>query len=329
MSWLLESQNMLIVLISVATFATALVVLGPLFSRDPLKARMKSVALERDKMRARERAKINERANQNEKRAHLKAEQKAFMQKFVEALDLRKRLDDGSTATKLAQAGKRGPQALTLFLALRVLLPVAFGAIAAFYLYVVIPDLLPANQRIIGVLFAVGLGFYGPNLWIKNLIDKRQALIRRAWPDALDLMLICVESGMSIEAALKKVAEEVGVESPPLAEELMLTNAELSYLQERRIAYENLSKRTGLDVVKAVVTSLIQAEKYGTPLGTALRVLAQENRDMRMMEAEKKAASLPPKLTVPMIIFFLPCLFIVIITPAYIQVMATTGAPGN
>jgi tight adherence protein C len=134
-------------------------------------------------------------------------------------------------------------------------------------------------------------------------------------------MLICVESGMSAEAAFRKVSEEIGSQSIELAEELTLTTAELSYLQERRQAYENLSNRTGLEAVKSVMTSLIQAERYGTPLGTALRVLAQENRDIRMNEAEKKAAALPPKLTVPMILFFLPVLFAVIIGPAAIQVM--------
>jgi tight adherence protein C len=135
-------------------------------------------------------------------------------------------------------------------------------------------------------------------------------------------MLICVESGMSAEAAFRKVSEEIGPQSIPLAEELTLVTAELSYLQERRQAYENLTQRTGLEGVKAVMTSLIQAERYGTPLGTALRVLAQENRDQRMNEAEKKAAALPPKLTVPMILFFLPVLLAVIIGPAAIQVMA-------
>ena len=155
---------------------------------------------------------------------------------------------------------------------------------------------------------------------MRNQITKRQKSVRRAWPDALDLLLICVESGMGIEGAFRKVSEEIGSPSIALAEELSLTTAELSYLQDRRKAYDNLGERTGLEGVRSVVTALIQAEKYGTPIGTALRVLAQENRDMRMQEAEKKAAALPPKLTVPMILFFLPVLFAVIITPAAIQV---------
>jgi hypothetical protein len=144
----------------------------------------------------------------------------------------------------------------------------------------------------------------------------------RAFPDALDLLLICIESGMSVEAAFQKVSDEVGTQSVELAEEFTLTTAELSYLPDRRQAYDNLAQRVGLEGVKAVCLALQQAERYGTPLGTTMRVLAQENRDMRMSEAEKKAAALPPKLTVPMILFFLPVLFVVILGPAAIKVMA-------
>jgi tight adherence protein C len=166
------------------------------------------------------------------------------------------------------------------------------------------------------------LGMHSPNLFLKNKIARRQLSIKRAFPDALDLLLICVESGMSIEAAFRKVSEEIGSQSVPLAEEFTLTTAELSYLPDRRQAYENLGQRTGLEGVKAVCLALQQAERYGTPLATTLRVLAQENRDMRMAEAEKKAAGLPPKLTVPMIVFFLPVLFVVILGPAAIRVLA-------
>jgi tight adherence protein C len=157
---------------------------------------------------------------------------------------------------------------------------------------------------------------------VQNAISKRMDSIMKAFPDALDLMLICVEAGMSIEAAFNKVASEIGSRSVELAEEFALTTAELSYLPDRRNAYENLGKRCAHSGVRAVCTSLIQAERYGTPLGTALRVMALENREMRMMEAEKKAASLPAKLTVPMIVFFLPALFIIILGPASIKIMS-------
>jgi tight adherence protein C len=180
---------------------------------------------------------------------------------------------------------------------------------------------LSTQMRLTTTVIAAIAGYYLPVVLLKNLVMKRQKSIQRAWSDALDLLLICVEAGMAIEPALQRVSREIGSASVPLAEELTLTVAELSYLQDRRKAFENLAKRTGLSTVKAVVTSLIQSERYGTPLGTALRVLAQENRDVRMFEAERKAAALPPRLTVPMILFFLPVIFVVILGPAIITVL--------
>jgi tight adherence protein C len=200
-----------------------------------------------------------------------------------------------------------------------------FFGVTLFYLLAVLQIDQPVSMSLLYGLVAAAAGFYAPILYVSNVVSKRQTSIRRAWPDALDLLLICVESGMSAEAAFRKVAEEIGAQSVPLAEELTLTTAELSYLQERRQAYENLGARTGLETVKSVMTSLIQAERYGTPLGNSLRVLAQENRDQRMTAAEKKAAALPPKLTVPMILFFLPVLLAVILGPAAIQVIHARG----
>jgi tight adherence protein C len=164
-------------------------------------------------------------------------------------------------------------------------------------------------------------GFYLPNMFLQNLIARRQQSIKEAFPDSLDMLLICVQAGMSVEAAFAKVGKEISNQSLELAEEFSLTTAELSYLNDRRIAFENLGKRTGIPGIKAVATALIQAERYGTPVGQALRVMAKENRDARMSEAEKKAAQLPPKLTVPMIVFNLPVLFVVILGPAVLQVM--------
>jgi tight adherence protein C len=184
-------------------------------------------------------------------------------------------------------------------------------------------DFNQPNSVKLGLCIAAAYaGMHMPLMLLKSKIQKRQVSIKRAFPDTLDLLLICVESGMSIEAAFKKVSEEVGSQSVALAEELTLTTAELSYLPDRRQAYENLAKRTDLEGVKSVCMALQQAERYGTPLASMLRVMAQENRDMRMSEAEKKAAGLPPKLTVPMILFFLPVLFVVILGPAAIKVMA-------
>jgi tight adherence protein C len=178
-------------------------------------------------------------------------------------------------------------------------------------------------MRLAATMLGAVAGFYLPNVFLRNIRQRRQTSIRRAWSDALDLLLICVESGMSVEAALQRVAREIGSQSIPLAEELTLTCAELSYLSDRKKAFENLAKRTGLATVKSVVTSLIQSERYGTPMGQALRVLAQENRDQRMSDAEKKAAALPPKLTVPMVLFFLPVIFVVILGPSAILVLGS------
>ena len=176
-------------------------------------------------------------------------------------------------------------------------------------------------NKLTATMAAAVAGFYAPNLYLKNRIDKRRTSIMQAFPDALDLLLICVEAGMSIEAAIAKVSQEMGPSSIDLAEELSLLSAELSYLPDRRMAYENLSKRTNHPGVKSVATAMTQAETYGTPLATALRVMAKENRDLRMSAAEKKASALPAKLTVPMILFFLPVLFVVILGPAILNVM--------
>jgi tight adherence protein C len=245
------------------------------------------------------------------------------MKAVVERFNLTKWLAQEEVREKLMQAGYRGQAPYITYLFFRLVMPFVALPLAAFYLFLVIEWEQPLMIKLSVCVFAAYIGMQLPYLFLKNQIQKRQLSIRRAFPDALDLLLICVESGMSIEAAFRRVSEEVGPQSIALAEELTLTTAELSYLQDRRQAYENLAKRTGLEGVKAVCLALQQAERYGTALAQTLRVLAQENRDMRMTEAEKKAAALPPKLTVPMIVFFLPVLFIVILGPAAIRVMAT------
>jgi tight adherence protein C len=218
-------------------------------------------------------------------------------------------------------AGYRGRGPVVTYVVIRLFSPLIMLLVAGFYIFFVLDLDYPFFIRVTMTLGAALLGYYLPAIYVKNKITKRQQAVMQAWPDALDLMLICIESGMGVESAFRKVSTEIGAQSVELAEELGLTTAELAYLQDRRTAYENLAARTGLDGVSAVVTGLIQAEKYGTPIAQTLRVLAQESRDTRMSMAEKKAAALPPKLTVPMILFFLPVLFAVIITPAAIQVM--------
>lgn len=318
---LTNSQFLFALFSAVAVAATVFTVAVPLLAKNDLDARKKRMAVERSAIRARERAALAREGNRGTKLS-LRSHPKEYMQNIVDQFGLKQRLLADGTRDKLAQAGERGESAVVRYLFLRLVIPICLFLFAVIYLFGVDKFDQPALVRLMiaGVIGAVGT--FVPNVMLKNKIQKRQLSIRRVWPDALDLMLICVESGMSIEQAFKKVADEVAVQSIPLAEELALVNAELSYLNDRRKAYENLGRRTGLEQVKAVMTSLIQSDSYGTPVGQALRVLAQESRDMRMSEAEKKAAGLPPKLTVPMIVFFLPCLFIVIIGPAAIQVMA-------
>lgn len=318
---LTNSQFLFALFSAVAVAATVFTVAVPLLAKNDLDARKKRMAVERSAIRARERAALA-REGQRGAKLSLRSHPKDYMRNIVDQFGLKQRLLADGTREKLAQAGERGESAVVRYLFLRLVIPVCLFLFAIVYLFGVDKFDQPALVRLLIAIAIGAVGMYVPNVMLKNKIQKRQLAIRRAWPDALDLMLICVESGMSIEQAFKKVADEVAVQSIPLAEELALVNAELSYLNDRRKAYENLGKRTGLEQVKAVMTSLIQADSYGTPIGQALRVLAQESRDMRMAEAEKKAAGLPPKLTVPMIVFFLPCLFIVIIGPAIIQVMA-------
>jgi tight adherence protein C len=301
---------------ALSVFSAIVVISWPYLARDDLGNRMRQVSSERERIRARERAKLEAQ----KKQASLRTEPKKFFKDMVDRFNLAKQAEDGTMVKMLRQAGYRGQNPVFVFLTLRLAMPVLMFALAALYVFLILRLEKPLFMKL-GIVLAVSyLGYYAPMIYVKNQISKRQKSIRRAWPDALDLLLICVESGMGIESAFRKVSEEIGAQSVALAEELSLTTAELSYLQDRRKAYENLGLRTGLEGVRGVVTSLIQAEKYGTPVGQSLRVLAQENRDMRMSEAEKKAAALPPKLTVPMILFFLPVLFAVIITPAAIQV---------
>ena len=313
---LFQIEVMITLLVGLAAFATILTVAAPMFDNDKLKARMKSVGQERDKLRSAQRVQLmgNETKLRDRKHAGLS-------QQLVEALNLKRVFEAEASRDLLRQAGLRSERHLVTFLAARFAVPLVLAVIVFVYSSTLYADKVAPPMRLAATGIGAILGYYLPSIFVKNMVKRRQESIKKAWSDALDLLLICVESGMAIEPALQRVAREIGSASVPLAEELTLTVAELSYLQDRRKAYENLGKRIGLPTVRSVVTSLIQSERYGTPLGTALRVLAQENRDSRMSEAEKKAAALPPKLTVPMILFFLPVIFVIILGPSIILVM--------
>ena len=310
-----DIRFMTMLMSAIAAAAAAYAVVSPMFAGEGLAKRMKAVASERERLRQRER----DRLNRNEK-VSLRQTPKQFVQRVVEDFNLGKWVAQEEARDKLVMAGYRGQAPYVTFLFFRLVIPIAFLIGAILYVFFISILQQPTPMKIGMCLSATWFGMQAPMLFLKNAITKRQLSIRRAFPDALDLLLICIESGMSIEAAFRRVSQEIGSQSIPLAEEFSLTTAELSYLQDRKLAYENLAKRTGTEGVKSVCLALQQSERYGTPLGQTLRVMAQENRDMRMNEAEKKAAALPPKLTVPMIVFFLPVLFVVILGPTGIKV---------
>ncbi len=312
---LTDPTNIAAALAAGACFATVVSLAAPMFAENQLGSRLKEVAKRREELRKKSRAELAKGAGQGLQ--HKNANQ--FAKGMVDKLQLQRRLADDTLTEKLIRAGLRGHAAQTMFYFYRAALPIGFGIAALFYV-LVLGGSLTFQMKMMAVVGAVALGYYAPNIYLANMAQKRRDNIMRAFPDSLDMMLICVESGMSVEMALQRVGTEIASASVELAEEFALTCAELSYLPERRIAYENLARRTDHAGIKSVAMALTQAEKYGTPVGNALRVMAKENRDLRLSEAEKKAASLPPKLTVPMIVFFLPVLLAVIIGPAIIQV---------
>jgi tight adherence protein C len=312
-STLTNPEMVISALASIAVFATVVTIIAPMFSGNKFAGRLKSVSNRREQLRKQSRAALEK------SQANIRGESKGFMTDVVAKLNLQKLLEDASLQTKLMQAGLRGQGPVMTFYFLRMVMPILLFSGGALYLFFLNDMGKPPITRLAMALGLALVGYYAPAIYLTNVAAKRRESIMRAFPDALDLLLICVEAGMSIEAAFQKVSAEVGSSSIELAEEMSLTTAELSYLGERRQAYENLARRTNHPGVKAVATSLIQAERYGTPLGSSLRVMAKENRDMRMAQAEKKAAALPAKLTVPMIIFFLPVLFVVILGPAIIR----------
>ena len=315
---LFDKEFLAISAAAILAFATIVTLALPILERDSLSQRLKSVAARREELRAKHHAQLNQRGTLRA------AEPMDFMKGTLDRFKVGTMLESPDTREKLIRAGLRGQAPLVAFLFFRFIMPGVVFLVALLYFFVLASFSWSPMMKVIAAFASALVGYYLPDLFISNLTTRRQQSIMRAFPDALDLMLICVESGMSIESAFQRVASEIGQQSVELAEELGLTTAELSYLSDRRQAFENLAKRCGNSGVKAVATALNQAERYGTPLGQALRVTAQENREARMMAAEKKAAALPAKLTVPMILFFLPCLFVVIMGPAIMKIMHMT-----
>ncbi len=315
----LQDPNFIaMVMAAIAAAATVLTLAMPMLSGDTLGKRITAVGAEREKIRQREREKM---ARTPEKIA-LRTSPKQYMQTVVEQFNLSKWVGQEEARGKLIQAGYRGHGPYVAFLFFRMVVPIVMAVVTAVYVFFILKLDQPVFVKIGVCLFATYIGMQLPNIFLKNKIQKRMQSINRGFPDALDLLLICVESGMSIETAFRRVSEEIGTQSIALAEEFMLLTAELSYLPDRRQAYENLAKRVDLDSVKSVCMALQQSERYGTPMATALRVLAQEKSRHAHVGSGEEGSRLAPKLTVPMIVFFLPVLFVVILGPAVIKAMS-------
>ena len=320
LSAMTDPDNLLTLFVALVCFATIVSIATPMITRSTLETRLKSVSTRREELRRKSREALAVKSNGG---GTLRHTDEGLYKKVVDRLQLSRLLEDPKVVEKLAQAGFRGPRPVSTFYFFRFILPFVFAVTAALYLFFVNDFGMPPMNRVVCCFVGLTLGYYAPNIYISNVAQKRRESIVGAFPDSLDLLLICVESGMSIEAAIQKVSQEIGGASIELAEEPTLLTAEISYLPERRMAYEGLAMRTNHPGIRSVTTAMIQAERYGTPLGAALRVMAKENRDMRLAFAEKKAAQLPAKLTVPMILFFLPVLFMMILGPAIITVQDT------
>ncbi len=306
-------QDAITALAGGAMFLTILLVWQALVVRNPGLRRVKALASRRDALRA--------GITAAPKRAQSRENSLNLMRRTVNRLKLMRGRHGQRTADKLAKAGWRSRDAVIVFLFMKVAMPIVGGVGGLFLIYGVnLYDLPPMAKLLIAMLIVI-LCAFSPDLVVKNVADKRRAEIRKGLPDGLDLMVICAEAGLSLDAALSRVARETAQGAPELADELELTSIELGFLPERRVALQNLIQRTGLPGMRALVNALMQTEKYGTPLSQSLRVLAAEMRTERLMKAEEKAARLPATLTIPMVLFILPCLFVVLIGPAILDVI--------
>ena len=303
-------------LAAISAFASVIALAMPSARESRLRARMRAVAKERDKLRA---DRMVELYAQGARARRLRLRPRGMSARLL-ALWQGGAPDAGwGLIAQLAMAGLRGPMPVALFQLCRAVFPL-LAFIGA--LLIGVASGMPGMRALALAAGSAGLGYGLPGLVLARLIAHRQQAILRSFPDSLDLLLICVHAGMSVEAALARVTSEIAGQSAALAEELSLTMAELSYLPSRWQAYHNLGERTGLAPVKLIAAALAQAERYGTPISHALTAAARECRETRLFEAERRAAALPPKLTVPLVVFFLPVLMCVILAPAVMKSMA-------
>lgn len=309
----LTSDSLFVLLLSLMAFTVVVTIWFGLIERNPMEGRVRRIARRRDQLKA--------HLLEDKPKSSRRAESLSFMRRVVQTLKLMQDQQANKHRDRLTQAGCRSQDAIIIFLFFKAVMPVGLGLLSFVGFYVLG---IGGFQPTINLLFVCGaalFGFLAPDLYLSNATAKRQQLLAKALPDGLDLLVICAESGLSLDAALERVSREIGGASPELAEELQLTSVELGFLPERRQALLNLNRRTNLSAIRGVVNTLLQTEKYGTPLSQSLRVLANEFRDQRLLRAEEKAARLPATLTVPMIVFILPVLFIVLVGPAVISVM--------
>ena len=298
-------------LAALAAFAVLVAIWSAATARDPMRGRVKALQDRREQLKA------GITASRRRSNAAAKAEATDFMRGILKKMSVLQDEQAKIVEATLAQAGIRSKDAVVLMLFGRLILPIGLGAFMAIAIYAfgMFPDYASSSKGMI-VGGALLIGYKGPDIFVKNLINKRSTAIRKGLPDALDLLVICAEAGLTVDAAFNRVAKELGNGYPELADEFALTAIELGFLTDRRAAFENLSKRVALEALRGVVTTMIQTEKYGTPLASSLRVLSAEFRNDRMMRAEEKAARLPAIMTIPLILFILPVLFVVVIGPA-------------
>jgi tight adherence protein C len=300
------------ILSAVATFAVMIAIYAATTVKDPMARRVKALNERREQLKAGIVASTNKRrklSNRNEAADRVRSILTSF--KMLQDDQLKK------TQQRLMQAGIRTKDLAFFIIAARFVMPLVLGTTAVFVIYVF--NMFPAWSWIRQYITVAGIlvgSYKAPDLWLSNKVKKRSYAVRKGLPDALDLLVICAEAGLTVDAAFGRVAKELGKAYPELGDEFGLTAIELGFLNERRQAFENLAMRVDLEAVRGVVTTMIQTEKYGTPLASALRVLSAEFRNERMMRAEEKAARLPAIMTVPLILFILPTLFIVILGPA-------------
>ena len=301
------------ILAGLAAFAVIMAIYAAVTIKDPMAKRVKSLNERRDELKAgivtsgaKKRASLVRKSDTTDKVKDSLGKLNVLEQDQVKVVQ-----------QKLAHAGYRNKELAVIIIGLRAVLPIIIGlaTFMAVYILDVFPEWGPI-KRLAALAAALFLSYKGPEIYLANQATKRTKEIQKGLPDALDLLVICAEAGLTVDAAFNRVAKELGRAYPELGDEFALTAIELSFLSERKMAFDNLAYRVDLEAVKGVVTTMVQTERYGTPLASALRVLSAEFRNERMMRAEEKAARLPAIMTVPLILFILPVLFIVILGPA-------------